>query len=254
MRGKNEFTDTASVLLQFTHQIMFVCICLPVSESFVYVCVFTHVFMMQCLELPEYIARCVQSAAGLWLLYFFSPLIPPLAPHKWQFVKHGPLLALSLASQPFPARLLLSLICPPPLLFASLVLLPSFTFPPFPSLSSYFQTSCALCILGYLPLSACLSPSVFLCRSLSLSFALPSPCDFSSSLSRPLFSPLCPLLLLRSHYLLHLDLLYLVFFLDLNWFLTNNVIKNLFLCIQYHTDMHIKMQSLLNLHFKLHTL
>lgn len=189
MRGKDEFTGTAlSVLLQFTYQILSVCV--SVLSAYLYlnrlclcVCVFTHVCMMQCLEVPEYISCCVQSGAGLWLLYFFFlPLIPPLAPLKWQFVKHGPLLALSLASQPIPAWPLPSLICPPPLLFASLVLLPSLTFPP---LSSHFHTSRALCIFGYLPLSACLSPSVV--PSLSLSFALPSPCDFSSSLSLPLF-------------------------------------------------------------------
>lgn len=58
------------------------------------------------------------------------PAIPLLAPLKWQFVKHGPLLALSFASQPFPARLL-----PPssvlPLFFShhSFYTLPSLSFP-----------------------------------------------------------------------------------------------------------------------------
>lgn len=52
---------------------------------------------------------------------------PPLLAHlKWQFVKHGPLLAFSVSTQPFPARLLLSLTCPPSLLFASLGLPSSF--------------------------------------------------------------------------------------------------------------------------------
>lgn len=143
------------------------------------VCSLIHVCMMQCLEVAEYISRCVQSAAGLQLLY--PP--PPLAHLKWQFVKHGPLLALYLSSQPFPARLLLSLICPLPLLFASLVLLPSLTFPSLlpPPLISIPPVHSAS------SLSACLSPSVLLFPSVSL-ICRSSSCGFSFSLSLPVFS------------------------------------------------------------------
>lgn len=143
---------------------------------------------MQCSEVSEYISRCVQSGAGLWLLYFFfPPLIPPLASLKWQFVKHGPLLALSLASQTFPARLLLL----PPLSSRSPLRITRFTsFPHFPSFSHLSplisippvhsaSSAISLSLPVYLPLLVCVS--------LSFSFALPSWCDFSSSLSRRLF-------------------------------------------------------------------
>lgn len=67
---------------------------------------------------------------------FFSlyPLIPSLVPLKWQFVKHGPLLALSFASQPFPARLL----PPAPHTHSSLHITRFTAFPLF-----HFHTSCA---------------------------------------------------------------------------------------------------------------
>lgn len=57
---------------------------------------------------------------------------PALAHLKWQFVKHGPLLAFSISTQPFPAWLLLSLMCPSSLLFASLGLPSFFNFLSFP--------------------------------------------------------------------------------------------------------------------------
>lgn len=123
-------------------------------------CVFICACMMKCLEVPEYISRCVQSAAALQLLY--PP--PPLAHLKWQFVKHGPPLALFLSSKPFPARLLPSLICPSALPFASLVLLPFLPFPSFSlSLLSFPSFSYLLCTLHLLlspPLCLFISPSL----------------------------------------------------------------------------------------------
>ena len=187
---------------------------LPVPGVFVFVCVcvcmFTCVCMMQCLQVPEYISRCVQSGAGLQLYIFCpppmpAPPVPPLAPLKWQFVKHGPLLALSLASQPFPARLLPSLIRPPPSLLSPprttrFTSFPHFYLPP-PDRS----LSPLISIPPMLPAS---SLPVYL----PLSFGL-----FSLSLSLSLFCPsqsvrffffiisasclLCPRLLLHSHYL-----------------------------------------------------
>lgn len=89
---------------------------------------------------------------------------PPLAHLKWQFVKHGPPLALFLSSKPFPARLLPSLICPSALPFASLVLLPFLPFPSFSlSLLSFPSFSYLLCTLHLLlspPLCLFISPSL----------------------------------------------------------------------------------------------
>lgn len=152
-------------------------LCLSVSMLSVYlylnhlclcVCVLTHVCMMHCLEVPEYISRCVQSGAGLWLLYFFFPLIPALAPLKWQFVKHGPLLALSLASQPFPCTTtpLPHLSSPSPLRITRFT-----SFSHFPvSLLSFPYLPCTL--HPRLSPSRCLFIS--LCCSLSLSLICPS--------------------------------------------------------------------------------
>lgn len=87
------------------------------------------------------------------------PPSPRLAHLKWQFVKHGPLLACSLSlpaipcttaplphpSTPFPLHITRFTSVPQPL--------------------SHFHTSCAFYIF---PLSACLSPSVVLFLSISL--------------------------------------------------------------------------------------
>lgn len=113
----------------------------------------------RCLSIS--LAVCNLEPVCSCCIFFFPPLILPLAPLKWQFVKHGPLLALSFASQPFPARLLPSLICPPsPLLLTSLVLHPSLTFPPL----SFPYLLCALHPRLSPPLRLFMSP----CRSVSL--------------------------------------------------------------------------------------
>lgn len=142
---------------------------LHLSQLSLYVCVYSTM----CAWCSVW--RCLSTSLAVCNLepvcsccFFFPPfLIPPLAPLKWQFVKHGPPLALSLASQPFPARLLPSLICPPPLLFTSLV----FNFLPSLSLLS--------------PLSLLISIPPVHSASLAISLSLPvySPLSFCLSLS-----------------------------------------------------------------------
>lgn len=97
------------------------------------------------------------------------------------------------------------------------------------SLLFHFHTSCALCILDYIPLSACLCPSVVL--SLSLIY----PAHVISILYYLYLFFFCPLFLLRSHYLLHLTLLHFSNdFLRISiGFHAHVVINCLFLAIQY---------------------
>lgn len=154
----------------FTHQTMLVCICassLPVSN---------HVCL--CLPTCPWCSVWTPSLAVCNLEPVFScctPPIPLLAPLKWQFVKHGPLLALSYASQPFPARLLPSLICPPPLLFTSLVLHPSLTF---------------ISIPPEHPASPTVSPSLPVYVLLSFFLLYPPPVIFNLLLSLYYFASL----------------------------------------------------------------
>lgn len=120
-----------SVPLPCSYQSVFVwiCVCIWIAS----VCVLANTCMMQRWEVST--SPCNPQPASSCVPYgFFSPLyrlIPSLVPLKWQFVKHGPLLVLSFASQPFPARLLPS---PPPvvpphtLLSTSLLLHPSLSF------------------------------------------------------------------------------------------------------------------------------
>lgn len=142
----------------------------------------------------EYIP--VQSEASLQLcsLLFFSlyPLIPSLVPLKWQFVKHGPLLAFSFASQPFPARLLTSLPSVVPLhhtlLSTSLVLQPSLSFISIPPVHP--RQSLHLCpsvILSY----SSIQVSVIVIPLIATSVFLFPVRYFCCTLSHPSAFPLC---------------------------------------------------------------
>ncbi len=159
MLVRMSYTDTLlNALLQFSHQIMFACICFLCTRiRAICVCVFTHVCMMQCLEVPEYISRCVQSGAGLWLLYP-PPCNPSVGSSQMAICKTWPcvsplprLAALPCTTAPLPHPSSSSHHS-----FYFLLLL-SLIFPMSPS--SHFHTSCALCILSlpvYLPLLFCL--------------------------------------------------------------------------------------------------
>lgn len=132
----------------------------------------------------DYIPAQSEVSLQLCSLLFFSlyPLIPSLVPLKWQFVKHGPLLALSFASQPFPARLLAS---PPSVVSPPHSSLHITRFTPFPLF--HFHTSCA---------SATISLSLSVRRFIL--FIHPSKCDCYSTYCHLCFFISCPLFLLHS--------------------------------------------------------
>lgn len=161
-----------SVPLRCSYQTVFVWIC--VCIWIVSVCVLAHTCMMQRWEVST--SPCNPKPASSCVPYvFFSPypLIPSLVLLKWQFVKHGPLLALSFASQPFPARLLPS--------HSSLHIT---RFTPFPLF--HFHTSCASAMI-----------SLYLSFRHFILFIHPSKCDCYSTYRRLSLFISCPLFLLH---------------------------------------------------------
>lgn len=154
MRGKDEFTDTMTS----------VCVCASVHLrlNHLCLCVFTQMCTIHCLEEPEYISRCVQSGAGLWLLNLFFSLHPSVGSSKMAICKTRPsvsplprLKALPHTAAPLPP--LSSPLCSSHHLFYFL-----------PSLSSQVSR-----LISIPPVCPQLSPSI--CLFISLSFLLICP-------------------------------------------------------------------------------